>query len=102
MLVLRFKIEELLVNTESNTMLNTFIKASVNNAVIHIKVDNGIILPLFDILHDNHYRVEVLSPEEWDYHIEDGTSYEIDTIEELIEFKGTNVKYKELKNETQS
>ena len=83
-------------------MQNTFIKASINNTVIHIKVDNGIIHLLFDILHDNSYKVEVLSPIECGRHIEYGTSYEIDTIEELEEFIDTNTKYKELKDETKS
>ena len=83
-------------------MTNTFIKASINNTVIHIKVDNGIIHSLFDVLHDRQYSVEVLSPVEWDKHIEYGTSYEIDTIEELEEFIDTNTKYKELKDETKS
>lgn len=80
-------------------MLNTFIKASVNDAVIYLRIDDSVIHELLDILYDHKYKVEKSTPIEFDYHIEYGTSYEMNSEEELEEFKEVNLKLKELRNE---
>lgn len=81
-------------------MPNLFIKARVNDSAIYIKVNSTLIISnnkavgegLLDVLHDCGYVVSKCSPEVWDYHIEYGSSYEIDTKEEVEEFKEINIK----------
>jgi hypothetical protein len=83
-------------------MPNVFIKAT-KEGTIYIKVNSALLLTdtkaistgnenLLDILQDNGYKVEKVNPSVWDYWIEYGLSYEINTYEELKEFKEVNIK----------
>jgi len=83
-------------------MPKLFIKAVVNNSTVYIKVESTVIEPLFDVLHDNGYKITKVLPQVWDYYIEYGKSYEVDTIEEVMEFKELNIKAKAIKHESQS
>lgn len=92
-------------------MPKLFIKAKIDNSVIYIKADSTIVysdtrkcldVSLIDVLHDFGYTLTISTPETWDYHIEYGNSYEIDTEEEVLEFEENNIKIKEIKHETQS
>lgn len=81
-------------------MLNTFIKISINDSIIYVKVSNIIINTLFDILHDRGYKVKTSTYSEWNNKIETGLSYDINTEEELQEFIENNNKANIIKNET--
>lgn len=83
-------------------MLNTFITASINNTVIYIKIGNGILHELFDVLYDFGYTIKKSTPNEWEYHLYYGSSYEMNNELELEEFKENNETVKDLRNETQS
>ena len=83
-------------------MQNVFIKATKENT-IYIKVNSVLLFTdpktistdnetLLDVLQDNGYVVEDVNSAVWDYWIEYGLSYEINTYEELKEFKEINVK----------
>lgn len=81
----------------------TFIKAIINDTVIYVKVDNGILSSLLDTFFDNKYVIEKATPEDFDNNIEFGTSYEIDSEEELETFIDINHKANTIRNnETQS
>ena len=81
----------------------TFIKTrGFSRSTIYIKVNSILMNPLFDLLHDYQRIVESCTQREWTDGIEGGLSYEIDTIEELEEFKENNNKLKELKYGTES
>lgn len=80
--------------------MNIFIKASINTSTIYIKIEKELMGALFDILHDESYVITNCTPAEWDYHIEYGLSYEVDTEEEIMEFKYINNKAKDINNET--
>lgn len=81
-------------------MPNLFIKARVNDSTVYIKVNSVLIISngktiedgLLDTLHDCGYVVSECTPLEWDLHIEYGSSYEIDTEEEVEEFREINIK----------
>ena len=68
-----------------------FIKASINDTTIYIKVDSGIIHALFDFMVDRGYVVDKSTPEEWDAYLMD-CAYEIDTKLELTIFQKKNEK----------
>lgn len=81
----------------------TFIKAIINDTVIYVKVDNGILSSLLDTFFDNGYVIKKATPEDFDNNIEFGTSYEIDSEEELETFIDINHKANTIRNnETQS
>ena len=79
-------------------MGNTFIQAQINDTVIYIKIGNGIIHSLFDVLHDSGYKIQDSTIDVWDYHIEVGTSYEVLTEEELEDFIEVNDKANKIRN----
>jgi hypothetical protein len=74
-------------------MLNTYITASINNTTIYVKVNSSIIMEVFDILIDNKYVVDKTTQDEWNINIENGISYEIDTLLELEEFTSNNKQF---------
>ena len=87
------------INNKTNNLMNVFIKAIINGNNIYIKVNKELLLELFDVLHDNGYRIEVVLPVIWDENIHYGLSYEIDSEEELEEFKNINLRVKALQDE---
>lgn len=50
---------------------------------IYIKVDIEVHEPLVDFIHDVGYKTKKITPNKWEYNIDNGLSYELDTIEEL-------------------
>lgn len=78
-------------------MNNVFLSATINDTRIYIKCNKDVVEALHDILHDNGYKLTKTSPEMWDYYIEDGLSYEVDTIEEVNEFIDINNTAKEIR-----
>lgn len=80
-----------------NQLLNLFFEATINDTTIYIKISSDIHEDLFNVLHDKGYVVKKCSPKRWDYFVYYGSSYEIDTIEEVEEFKQLNNKAKNLR-----
>lgn len=70
--------------------MKVFIKASINDTVIYVKVDDSIIEELVDYFHDCHYKIEASNGDDWDSHIPNN-SYEIDTEKEIGQFKTMNL-----------
>lgn len=82
--------------------MKVFLEVSINKTVIYLKVDDSLIHTIFDTFIDAGYKVVKGTPKEWDYNIETGNSYELDTQKELDEFIKLNNKAKEIREyETQ-
>jgi hypothetical protein len=77
--------------------MKSFIQASINDTIIYLKVDDSIIQNLFNVFIDAGYTFEKIDGTIWDYNIEEGSSYEIDTEVELDEFIKTNNRAIEIK-----
>lgn len=75
-----------------------FFKAIINDSTIYVKIDSTLIGKIHDVFHDAGYIISKATVDEWDYNIEYGTSFEMLTIEELIEFEEHNLKVKESRN----
>lgn len=66
--------------------MNYFIAAYRNHKVIYIKTNAVIHEKLFNVLHNFGFVIDKTTPNKWDYNIETGLSYEIDTEEEIESF----------------
>ncbi len=71
-------------------MANIFLAASINNNTVYVKCDEAFHESIHDLLYDVGYKITRTSPQVWDYYIETGDSYEIDTVEELNDFTELN------------
>lgn len=69
-----------------------FIAAYRKGKTIYIKVDEVIHEKLFNVLHDFGFTMSRTVPNKWDYNIELGLSFEIDTEEEIASFVEFNNK----------
>lgn len=74
--------------------MNLFLKIIKPNKNIYIKVDILVHFKLHDAIHDMGYKMEKCTPAKWDYEIENGLSYEMDTLKELKVFIKNNIKKK--------
>ena len=77
--------------------MKSFIQASINETIIYLKVDDSILHDLFEVFMEAGYKFEKIDGTIWDYNIETGNSYEIDTEKELNQFIETNNKALEIK-----
>lgn len=75
-----------------------FLKASINDSIIYLKVYDTLVERTFDIFHDAGYIVTKSTVDEWDYNIEYGISFEMLDEGELEEFIESNLKVKEIRN----
>lgn len=74
-------------------MLNLFLIAERKGRTIHIKVNSSIHSSLHDVLIDFGFTLYKGTAMQWDYQIENGNSYEIDTEIELNQFIKNNINF---------
>lgn len=67
---------------------------SLSTVVINGKRSYGVHEKLIDFLHDKGCKCYRVTPNKWEYNIESGLSYEIDTEHELNTFIKNNTKLK--------
>lgn len=87
-------------------MGNVFLAIQQKTKTIYVKVNGfstivsngnriyGVHERLVDFVHDKGYKCYKIAPNKWDYNIETGLSYEIDTNEELDIFIRNNTTIK--------
>lgn len=71
-----------------------FFKATSRSSEIYVKVKGIIINNIVETLVENGYTISKIEAKTWDYNIETGDSYEIDTKEEVEEFIANNLKFR--------